>query len=581
MKRLRVWPKLNFTRRHVVSGICVVAMVMAFSCLAFGAAPIANYDSVTIDEDTSVVIDVLANDSDADGDLLTIASVTTSEYGTASIEYGKIRYTPAPNTYGMDYFSYTVTDGTDTDTAMVTVNVFEVPDTAVTVDELLTTEYESAVSFNLQASDPDVIPTFPKLHILKFEIIKGPEHGTLSGDLTAVIYESPNKASVEMTYTPDEGFTGSDTITFLVTDPFGLDDTGNVKIIVGKRAEGVVSGSWDTSITTQGQPFEISALSSTLVTRYTLGDFGIRVDSSWRDDVFSSLSLKTSFPLGEALTVRSTLAFDPDDSPFFNYWRTTTSFSFSDIRFTHTFYLPENSDSTYSQLIARTTIENVSLTSTTKLTGLDLSFDKQEFSARLRWTECDYSVSGKLAIESEGFDEFSLTVRDIPVLGTTDDDYRVTLRIETTFATASQTIEATLTCRSSWNGDLRILWDIETSGDSDTLIDSISLYGLKFRSKSLAGISGDLSMSFVDSKNSSVTGYSDYFVKWMLSGSTAYGRWQVGNYLQSSESNPFGWGMTTFKLDATLVDQLDISTKITYRSEDPHWEWTSGWDVSW
>lgn len=587
MRSERCLPLIHF-KSWLVLALWVVALAVSFSCIAFGAAPVARDDSATIDEDISFLIDVLANDSDADGDPLTIASVTAPEHGTTSIEWSKIRYAPDPNTYGTDSFSYTVTDGTDTDTAEVTITVIWINDAPVAVDDLQSTRPEIPVSFSLTATDVDVDPFTPERHPLEFKILVGPAHGEISGDLTEVTYEFPHTGYVNVTYTPATGFTGKDSITFSVTDPTGASDTAVVEIVVARREMGALAGTWDTSITFEGEPFEISALSSTLTAIYRLGKFVARGEATWSDGSFSSLTFNSELPLGELVTVKTTLAFDPDDSPFFDYWQTVTNFSFSDIRFTHTFYLPENSDSSYHRLVARTRIGDVSLTSTTRFTGWGLAFDKQEFRARLKW--CDLSLDAKLSIEcEEGFDEFSLTVRDIPILCTEEcDSFAITLRLETTFTTTSKTIEPTITCRSDWIECLKVLCELVIPEDNDMSIEGISLYGLKLRSHLFESIEINMGISFAESKNSSATGYSDYFAKWMLSGPTtpccgSPGKWQIATYLQSgeSESTRFGWGMSTFELETALIEQVRLSTKLTFRAEDPHWKWTGSLKVVW
>ena len=73
------------------------------------AAPTVVNDSVSVSPTASMLIDVLANDSDANGDALTILSVGTPSAGTAVIESGKIRYT-AGASLGQAVFSYTVVD---------------------------------------------------------------------------------------------------------------------------------------------------------------------------------------------------------------------------------------------------------------------------------------------------------------------------------------------------------------------------------------------------------------------------------------------------------------------------------------
>ena len=69
-------------------------------------------DSVRTGRDQSVDIDVRANDTDPDGDALTVESVTQPPHGSAAIQAdGTVRYTPASGFEGRDSFMYTVGDG--------------------------------------------------------------------------------------------------------------------------------------------------------------------------------------------------------------------------------------------------------------------------------------------------------------------------------------------------------------------------------------------------------------------------------------------------------------------------------------
>ena len=86
--------------------------------------PVALDDSVTTNEDTAVAIDVLANDSDPDGDSLSIDTITQPVSGTAIISGTLVVYTPTPGFTGGDTFAYTISDGQGgTDTATVNVTV--------------------------------------------------------------------------------------------------------------------------------------------------------------------------------------------------------------------------------------------------------------------------------------------------------------------------------------------------------------------------------------------------------------------------------------------------------------------------
>ena len=87
-------------------------------------APAAGSDTATTAEGAAVSIDVLANDSDPDGDALTLASVVQPVNGTAAIETdGTVTYTPKAGFSGQDSFTYAVSDGTNESTATVTVTV--------------------------------------------------------------------------------------------------------------------------------------------------------------------------------------------------------------------------------------------------------------------------------------------------------------------------------------------------------------------------------------------------------------------------------------------------------------------------
>ena len=75
-------------------------------------APTAVADSARTGRDQPVDVDVRANDSDPDGDALTVESVTQPQHGSVAIQpSGKIRYTPASGYEGRDGFTYTVGDG--------------------------------------------------------------------------------------------------------------------------------------------------------------------------------------------------------------------------------------------------------------------------------------------------------------------------------------------------------------------------------------------------------------------------------------------------------------------------------------
>ena len=81
-------------------------------------APVAKDDAATTQEDTAVTIDVLPNDTDIDGDALSIESASVlSDQGQVEIIDGKLVFTPTENFNGDAEITYTVTDGNAASTA--------------------------------------------------------------------------------------------------------------------------------------------------------------------------------------------------------------------------------------------------------------------------------------------------------------------------------------------------------------------------------------------------------------------------------------------------------------------------------
>ncbi|MBT8144509.1 MAG: tandem-95 repeat protein, partial [Gammaproteobacteria bacterium] len=175
-------------------------------CLPPNRAPVAGDDNAVTDENNAVVIDVLANDSDPDGDSLSVASVSAAANGSVANNGGTVTYTPDPDFFGTDTFTYTITDGellSNTATVTVTVNEEVTDNTAPTaVDDAATTDQDVAVNIDVLANDSDV-----------------------DGDpLTVASVTQPANGSVvhngdgTVTYTPNTGFNGEDSFTYQVSD---------------------------------------------------------------------------------------------------------------------------------------------------------------------------------------------------------------------------------------------------------------------------------------------------------------------------------------------------------------------------
>ncbi|MFN8227846.1 MAG: Ig-like domain-containing protein [Mycobacterium sp.] len=182
-------------------------------------APVAVDDAVPTDEDTPVVIDVLTNDTDADGDPLSIGSYGTASHGTVVLNAdGTFTYVPDENCNGADEFSYTVTDGTaPSNTATVHITIDPVNDAPVahdgTVHNVSENSTVSATLANL-VSDADG-------DTLTLEVVDQPELGSVTFVTnTGFFYYAP----------PEVGTATTTTFTYRAFDGTDYSNTATVTI---------------------------------------------------------------------------------------------------------------------------------------------------------------------------------------------------------------------------------------------------------------------------------------------------------------------------------------------------------------
>ena len=212
-------------------------------------APLANNDTAAaINEDTSITIlaaDLLGNDSDVDGDSLSIIDVN-SDNGTATLNAeGKIEFTPNANFNGTATFNYTISDGSDSSEASVELVVNPVNDVLIANSDTVTTDEDTPIT--ILASElfaNDVNDDIEK--ILTVSQISNSTNGT------AVVDESGN-----VLFTPDANFKGIASFNYTVTD--GTDsETASVSVVVNSVNDAPIANT-DTATTDEDTPIVISA----------------------------------------------------------------------------------------------------------------------------------------------------------------------------------------------------------------------------------------------------------------------------------------------------------------------------------
>ena len=194
-----------------------------------------------------------------------------------------------------------------------------------------------------------------------------------------------------------------------------------------------------------------------------------------------------------------------------------------------------------------------------------------------------------LSFTDAGFQSFTLSASDYPIPGLVVPNFGLYLDLALSFTPTSKTLTPTLKLRTSWIDCIQLLTQLDTSGASNVSIDGFSIYGIKLRCAWEDGTAIQSATSFDSAKNGSVTGQSDYFELYLLSGRTtsccgAPGTWSVATYFASTSTQLFDWGMTLFKLDMGLTEQFGASTEIAIRSGafgDPTLEVTLGWRARW
>ena len=185
------------------------------------SAPSAQNDNATTPQDTAKTLSPLANDSDANGDTLTLLSVATASHGTTAKSGNDVTSTPANGYTGTDSFTYKVTDGSDNATATISITVSAGINAPTVVNDQVTLSKNTTLVISPLANDSDADGDNLTL-------------GALGSAGQGRVVDLGNGS---VAYTPSTDFIGSDSFTYKASD--GSNETqGTVSLTVSAARVG-------------------------------------------------------------------------------------------------------------------------------------------------------------------------------------------------------------------------------------------------------------------------------------------------------------------------------------------------------
>jgi hypothetical protein len=211
-------------------------------------APVAIDDAVVTDEDTNITVNVLANDSDVENDVITLLSAADAVNGTVAVVDDSVVFTPYANVFGTGSFSYVVADpGGLEDTGLVTVTITSVNDVPVADAQTVEAVEDTPITIVLTGSDVESAS-------LTWAIASAPS----AGNLGSIVGNS-------VEYTPDAHVYGTDSFTFTASDGDATSPAATVMINVAAVN--------DVPMISVADSHYISGADQSMVFEFSVGDF--------------------------------------------------------------------------------------------------------------------------------------------------------------------------------------------------------------------------------------------------------------------------------------------------------------------
>jgi len=259
--------------------------------------PVLNNDGLTVlRNSSSTLIDVLNNDTDAENDNLSIIDVSQPINGSVVNNGSTVTYTPNTGFIGTDTFQYTVDDGFGTTvSAQVTVTVENNLPTANNDTGLLATGSQPLI-IDVLNNDTDSDGT----QLTVVSVTQG-QNGQVNINTDGTV-----------TYQANNGFVGTDSFSYVISDEDGGQSTATVNVTVESGNHNPIAVD-DLYLVPMNGTFNFTPLEN---------------DSDEDGDTLSITSVNTS-------TLRGTLTVNEDgsmsyDAPFFFRGNDTFTYTITD-----------------------------------------------------------------------------------------------------------------------------------------------------------------------------------------------------------------------------------------------------------
>ena len=250
--------QLNYTLSDGNGG--TVTKTLSITVNEINDNPNAEIDSAVVDEDNSIIIDVLLGASDADGDNLSVSSVYGVTNGTAEIINGKIIYTPNSNYHGIDSFNYSISDGRGgLTTKTLNVNVNSINDNPNASLVEITTNEDTTLIIDVLSNVIDV-----DNDNLTLSLVDGVSNGTAQIINSTIIDAFGNEKIIQkIEYIPTDNFNGLDSLNYKVDDGNGGVVTKTLNITVTSINDDPIANN-DNVVVNEDSSVVINAISNDL-----------------------------------------------------------------------------------------------------------------------------------------------------------------------------------------------------------------------------------------------------------------------------------------------------------------------------